>query len=63
MNRAHVPEKPIEENVSPEAKPVGGVSLNGSAHDPAPFSKGADGHALIHVNGVTVDPRLSLIHI
>jgi lipopolysaccharide export system ATP-binding protein len=57
MNRAHAPEPHLEENVSAEIKPLGGVNLNGTAQDGAALSRAADGHALIHVNGTTVDPR------
>jgi lipopolysaccharide export system ATP-binding protein len=56
MNRALAPEKRVEENLSEEAKPIGGVHLNGTTSSTAP-GRAADGHALIHVNGVNVDPR------
>ena len=62
MNRAHAPEPRVEDDDTPDTTPVGGVDLNGTLRDVAPqgastMSRTPDGHALIHVNGVTVDPR------
>ena len=57
MNRALAPEARVEEKVSTDIKPIGGVNLNCTANGAAPVSRAADGHALIHVNGLTVDPR------
>ena len=57
MNRARASEPRIEDGVSAEIRPIGGAHLNGNSQEGASMSRTADGHALIHVNGVTVDPR------
>ncbi len=56
MNRPAA-EPRIQEDSPAEIKPIGGVNLNGTAQNGTPVSRAADGHALIHVNGLTVDPR------
>jgi lipopolysaccharide export system ATP-binding protein len=55
--RARASEPRIEDGVSAEIRPIGGAHLNGNSQEGASMSRTADGHALIHVNGVTVDPR------
>jgi len=40
-----------------ETKPIASVRLNGEASEAVAPGRAPDGHALIHVNGVTVDPR------
>jgi lipopolysaccharide export system ATP-binding protein len=62
MNRAapepRIPEPRNDADAVADATPIAaGAGLNGGAPAAAPFAKAADGHALIQVNGVTVDPR------
>jgi lipopolysaccharide export system ATP-binding protein len=59
MNRLRTAEPETETAETAEAVTVGSVHLNGETPggDAAPVERAADGHALIQVNGTTVDPR------
>jgi lipopolysaccharide export system ATP-binding protein len=59
MNRLRTAEPETETAETAEAVTVGSVHLNGETPggDTAPVERAADGHALIQVNGTTVDPR------
>jgi lipopolysaccharide export system ATP-binding protein len=56
MNRVRATEERLPDEPA-ETKPFGGAHLNGKESAAAPISRAPDGHALIHVNGQTVDPR------
>jgi lipopolysaccharide export system ATP-binding protein len=56
MNRLRATE-PLQEDATAETRPFVGMHLNGKETGAAPISRAADGHQLIHVNGVSVDPR------
>ena len=57
MNRARALGDHEQEPASLEAKDVGSFTLNGAVAVDLVETKAPDGHALIHVNGETVDPR------
>ena len=56
MNRVHAPE-PRSGDEPPTERTFDGAHLNGTESETATIARAADGHQLIHVNGVTLDPR------